>query len=81
MSYRLSYLQWSRYDDILEKLLQTMELEDRLTLRLVYITSLPPLFDAARLRMCCWSKRLMRVCGHYLEAARYSQGKEAYHTL
>jgi hypothetical protein len=81
MSYRLSYLQWSRYDDVIEKLLETMELEDKLTLRLVYITSLLLLLDAARLRMCCWSKQLMHVCGCYLEVAGYSQGKQACHTL
>jgi hypothetical protein len=73
MSYRLSYLQWSRYGDVLEKVLQTMELEDGLTLRLVYITSLPLLLDTAGLRMCCWSKQLLRVCGRYLEVAGYSQ--------
>lgn len=72
---------WSKYDDVLEKLLQTMEPEDRLALRLAYITSLPPLLEAAGLRMCRWSKRLLRVCGHYLEVAGYSQKEEAQHAI
>jgi hypothetical protein len=58
-----------------------MELEDRVALRLAYITSLPPLLDAAGLRMCRWSKRLLRVCGHYLEVAGYSERGEAEHAL
>jgi hypothetical protein len=58
-----------------------MELEDRLTLRLVYIASLPPLLEAAGLRMCRWSKRLLRVCGRYLEVAGYSEQNEAEHAL
>lgn len=58
-----------------------MELEDRLALRLAYITSLPPLLEAAGLRMCRWSKRLLRVCGCYLEVAGYSEQEEAQHAL
>jgi hypothetical protein len=58
-----------------------MEMEDRLALRLAYITSLPPLIAAAGLRICRWSKRLLRVCGCYLEVAGYSQQKEAQHAL
>lgn len=81
MVYCLSCLQWSRYDDVLEKFLQSMELEDRLALRLVYITSLPPLLEAAGLRMCRWSKRLLRVCGSYLEVAGYCAQKEAQYAL
>lgn len=58
-----------------------MELEDRLTSRLVYISSLPPLLEAAGLRVCRWSERLLRVCGRYLEVAGYSERKEAEHAL
>jgi hypothetical protein len=58
-----------------------MELEDRLALRLAYITSLPPLLEAAGLRMCRWSKRLLCVCGRYLEVAGYSEQEEAQHAL
>jgi hypothetical protein len=50
--YQLSYLQWSRYDDVLEKILQTTELEDRQTSSLVYITSLQPLHDANSCKRC-----------------------------
>jgi hypothetical protein len=58
-----------------------MELEDKVALRLAYIASLPPLLEAAGLRMCRWSKRLLRVCGHYLEVAGYSEQGEAEHAL
>jgi hypothetical protein len=58
-----------------------MEMEDSLALRLAYITSLPPLLAAAGLRICRWSKRLLHVCGCYLEVAGHSQQKEAQHTL
>lgn len=58
-----------------------MEMEDRLTLRLAYIASLPPLLTAAGLRICRWSKRLLRVCARYLEVAGYAHQQEAQHTL
>jgi hypothetical protein len=58
-----------------------MELEDRLALRLAYIKSLPPLLEAAGLRMCRWSKRLLRVCGRYFEVAGYSEQEEASHAI
>jgi hypothetical protein len=58
-----------------------MEMEDRLALRLAYIASLPPLLTAAGLRICRWSKRLLRVCARYLEVAGYSQQQEAQHAL
>jgi hypothetical protein len=58
-----------------------MEMEDRMMLRLAYIMSLPPLLAAAGLRICRWSKRLLRVCERYLEVAGYSQQKEAQHAL
>jgi hypothetical protein len=58
-----------------------MEMEERVALRLAYITSLPSLLEVAGLRMCRWSKRLLRVCGHYLEVAGYSEQGEAQHAL
>lgn len=58
-----------------------MEMEDRLALRLAYIASLPPLLTAAGLRICRWSKRLLRVCASYLEVAGYAQQQEAQHAL
>jgi len=58
-----------------------MEMEDRLALRLAYVASLSPLLTAAGLRICRWSKRLLRVCARYLEVAGYSQQQEAQHTL
>jgi len=58
-----------------------MEMEDRLALRLAYIASLPPLLTAAGLRICRWSKHLLRVCACYLEVAGYSQQQEAQHAL
>ena len=58
-----------------------MEMEDRLALRLAYIASLPPLLMAAGLRICRWSKRLLRVCARYLEVAGHSQQQEARHAL
>lgn len=58
-----------------------MEMEDRLALRLAYIASLPTLLTAAGLRICRWSKRLLRVCARYLEVAGYAQQQEAQHAL
>lgn len=73
--------EWNRYDEVLDRLLQKMELEDRLALRLAYVKSLPSLVETASLRMCRWSNRFLRICARYLEVAGFSEHGEAPHVL
>ncbi|KAJ9574524.1 hypothetical protein L9F63_008297, partial [Diploptera punctata] len=73
--------EWSRYDEILDKLLQQMELEDRLALRMAYVKHLPALVQASGLRMCRWSNKFLKVCSRYLEVAGFSEQREAPYVL
>ncbi|XP_069682418.1 TELO2-interacting protein 2-like [Periplaneta americana] len=73
--------EWSRYDEVLEKVLQCMEMEDHCNVRLAYISSLPLLLDSAGLRMCRWSKRLLRVLSGSMEVAGLSLREEAFFAL
>ena len=74
-------LQWSRYDEVLERLLNNMEAEDRLALRLAYVKSLPSLVKVAGLHMCRWSNKFLCICSRYLEVAGWSERGEAPHVL
>ncbi|XP_068081866.1 TELO2-interacting protein 2 [Anabrus simplex] len=74
-------IQWSRFDDTLFIILQTMELEQRCDLRLAYIESLPLLLESMGLNLVRWSKRLLRVIQEYLEVAAYSDMNTAKYAL
>ncbi|CAG2054733.1 unnamed protein product [Timema podura] len=68
---------WSRYDDVLQIVLQNTEHEQNIPLRRAYMDSLPTLLDASKMGVIRWSKRLLRILREYLEVAGYSEHDSA----
>ncbi|KAK6644412.1 hypothetical protein RUM43_000679 [Polyplax serrata] len=61
---------WSRFDEVFELLLETMELETQIDLRDSYIRNLVLLLNTSDLRIIRWSKRLFRIFTEYVKTVQ-----------
>lgn len=62
--------QWSRFDEVFELLLETMELETQIDLRDSYIRNLVLILNTSDLRIIRWSKRLFRIFTEYVKTVQ-----------
>ncbi|KAK6617543.1 hypothetical protein RUM44_005131 [Polyplax serrata] len=61
---------WSRFDEVFELLLETMELETQIDLRDSYIRNLVLILNTSDLRIIRWSKRLFRIFTEYVKTVQ-----------
>lgn len=74
--------QWSRFDDVLDSVLENMELEHLIALREAYVQHLTSLVKAPGIRIIRWSRRLLRILKEYLEVSgNHSDIKTTIHCL
>lgn len=57
----------TRYDSILDRLLQSMEMEDKIVIRRAYVQHLPTILRSMGITLCRHIPRLLRIVTNYLE--------------